>query len=209
MRIDWVPFSASALVAGATALSVGAVLTPQAESASDTLRVVQEEGGRWMAVAVLYFFASAAMTIGLPCIVTLFDRKGLRTGLAAVAVFTFGAIGIAGLSFLLAFIHALVDAGSITADSFDAAASETGFLVFLYGWIGAFYLGELLLAIALLRARSVPRWIPWLLIAHIATLPLGPLLPEWLSPLTSLMITVAFAGIGIAANTRHSRLTLA
>ena len=30
MRIDWVPFSASALVVGASALSVGALVLPQA-----------------------------------------------------------------------------------------------------------------------------------------------------------------------------------
>ena len=39
---------------------------PQAEEASDMLRLAQDEGGRWMAVSLLYFAASVALVIGLP-----------------------------------------------------------------------------------------------------------------------------------------------
>ena len=107
MRIDWVPFSASALVAGATALSVGALLMPSSEDSSDSLRIVQEQGGQWMAVAGLYFFASVALVVGLPSVLTLFDKRGSRTGLTALAVFTIGCVGIAGFAMLLAFFRAV------------------------------------------------------------------------------------------------------
>jgi hypothetical protein len=206
MRIDWVPFSASALVAGATALSIGAVLTPESNSTADTLRVVESNGGQWMAVAALYFFASVALTVGMPSVLTLFDKRGFRTGLTAVSIFTVGAVGIAGLAMLLAFLRALVVEDAIEPDMFEAVATETGFAIFLYAWIGAFYLGELLLGIALLRAGSTPRWIPGLLLAHVALFPLSSLLPERLASFTVLLITVAFAGVGIAANQRHARL---
>jgi hypothetical protein len=206
MRIDWVPFSASALVAGATALSVGAVLTPESDSAAGTLEIVREAGGQWMAVAVLYFFASVTLTAGMPAVLTLFDKKGFRTGLTAIGVFTIGAVGIAGLAMLLAFIYALVEAEAIVPEMFEAAATEPAFSAFLYGWIGAFYLGELLLGIALLRAASTPRWIPVLLLVHVALFPLSSVLPDEVSSLTVLLITVAFAGVGIAANQRHARL---
>lgn len=205
MRVDWVPFSASALVAGATALSVGAILMPDSDGSGDLVRVVQQEGGLWMAVAFLYFFASALLVVGMPSVLTLFDRRGMRTGIIAIAVFTIGCVGIAGLAMLLAFIRALVLEETLDTTNLDAAISETGFAVFLYGWLAAFYLGELLLAIALFRARTTPTWIPSLLLAHVLLLPVNNLLPDTLQALSALLITVSLAGVGISANNRHAR----
>lgn len=204
MRIDWVPFSASALVAGATALSVGALLMPASEDSGDSLRIVQEQGGQWMAVAGLYFFASVALTIGLPSVLTLFERRGSRTGLTALAVFSVGCVGIAGYAMLLAFFRALALTDSISAASLDTVTDDPGLAVFLYGWIGAFYLGELLLGIALLMAQTTPRWVPVLLLVHVALFPVSSLLPTSIQPLTALLITVALTGVGISANNRNT-----
>ena len=204
MRIDWVPFSASALVAGATALSVGALLMPSSDDSSDSLRIVQEQGGQWMAVAGLYFFASVALTIGLPSVLTLFDKRGSRTGLTALAVFTIGCVGIAGFAMLLAFFRALALNDSIDPASVDQVTDDPGLAIFLFGWIGAFYLGELLLGIALLMAKTTPTWIPVLLLVHVALFPVSNLLPASIQPLTALLITVALAGVGISANNRNS-----
>lgn len=206
MRIDWVPFSASSLVAGATMLSIGALMMPTAEDSADTLQLAQEEGGRWLAVSGLYFVAGVALTIGLPAILVLFDRRGARMGLTAVSVFTIGAVGTVGYAMILAFFRALVVADALDADALEQASSDPGFLVFLYGWILAFYLGELLLAIALFRARTAPLWIPALLVLHVALFPLTQVLPADVQPLTALLITVALSGVGISANTHHSRV---
>ena len=208
MRIDWLPFSASALVAGATALSVGAILMPQTDDSGELLRVVQENGGLWMAVAFLYFFASALLTIGMPSVVTLFDRRGMRTGLTAVGVFTLGCVGIAGFAMLLGFIRALVLRDAIAVEDLDPVVAEPGFAVLLYGWIVAFYLGELLLAIALLRAGSTPKWIPALFLAHVALAPLANYLPDTAASLTALLVTIALSGVGITANNRHADVGL-
>ena len=136
---------------------------------------------------------------------TLFERRGMRTGLTAIAVFTLGCVGIAGFAMLLAFIRALVLEDSIDTSGLDAVVAEPGFAVFLYGWIVFFYLGELLLAVALFRARSTPRWIPALLLVHVLLLPVNNLLPDTIQSLTALLITVALAGVGISANNLHSR----
>ena len=80
---------------------------PSSDNANDSLRIVQEQGGQWMAVAGLYFFASVALVVGLPSVLTLFDKRGSRTGLTALAVFTIGCVGIAGFAMLLAFFRAL------------------------------------------------------------------------------------------------------
>jgi len=207
MRIDWVPYSASALVAGATALSVGALLLPTGQETSETLAIAQEKNGQWLAVSLLFFLASVALTVGVPAILTLFDGRGSRLGLIAVSMFTVGAIGTAGYAMLLAFVRALVLEGEIGGHSLDDVTQDTGLAIFLFGWIAFFVLGELLLAIALLVARSTPRWIPLLLIAHVATVALGSFLPEDLESLSALLLTIALSGIGInAATQREARM---
>ena len=206
MRVDWVPFSASGLVAGATALSIGALLMPQADEASDMLRLADQEGGRWMAVSLLYFAASVALVIGLPVILTLFDRRGFRTGLTAVGVFTVGCVGIAGFAMLLIFFRSLVVTNAIEAGTIDQVSSETGLAAVLYGWIAAFYLGELLLAIALFRARTAPIWIPAVLLAHVLLFPVSSLLPAELQSMTTLLVTVGLCGVGITANQHAARV---
>lgn len=204
MRVDWVPLSASALIAGAVALSVSGVMLPEA-SGAETLQVVEENSGQWMAVAALYFLASVGLTAGMPAVLTLFQERGARTGLTAVSVFTVGAVGVAGLAMLLAFIRALVVESEIAPEVFEAVITETGFTIFLYSWVACFYLGEVLLAVALLRARFTPVWIPFVLLAHVATFPARAVLPEEVSNLAVLLLTVALSGLGIAANQQHVR----
>lgn len=209
MRYDWVPFSAAALVAGATALSVGALLVPTAEDTAATLSSVEQHDGRWLAVALLFFLASVMLTIGLPSILTLFDRRGARLGLTAVAVFTVGCVGTAGYAVLLAFVRALVVTHTVDGTGIEVAVTEGGLSVFLYGWIAAFYLGEFLLAIALFRSATTARWIPALLLFHVLLLPVSSLLPDTIQSATALLITVALSGVGISAAQRHLTTTAA
>lgn len=205
MRIDWVPFSASSLVAGASMLSVGSMMMPSADSTLETLQLAEQEGGRWLAVSGLYFVAAVALTVGLPAVLVLFERRGARLGLTAVSVFTVGCVGLAGYAMVLALMRALVVIDAIDPGSVEAAIQDPGFLVFLYGWIAAFYLGELLLALALVRARTAPMWIPSLLVLHVVTFPIFATVASDFRPLTALLITVALSGVGISANTRHAR----
>ncbi len=202
MRIDWVPYSAAALVLGATALSVGALLLPAGDEAATTLQMAGEEGGRWLAVAVLYFLAAVTLTLGMPSVLTLFRVRTTRFGLTAIGVFTIGCVGLSGFAMLLVFIRALAVNHAIEAGTLEQASSEIGLTVFLYGWIGAFYLGEVLLALALLRAGNAPRWIPGVLLLHVALLPVASFLPDRVQSMSVLLITVALCGVGITANQR-------
>src|SRR5215213_2133098 len=95
MRTDWVPLSASALVIGAMSLVLGVLLNPAdaGESAAGTLRVVNAAGGRWL---------------GLPSVLTLFDDRGRKLGLAGAALFLVGAIGTCGYALLMVFFRAMV-----------------------------------------------------------------------------------------------------
>lgn len=203
MRIDWLPFSAAALVAGATALAVGALMMPATESSAEALEVAQGKDHRWLAVAAMFFLASVALTVGLPSVLTLFDHRTAKLGLTAVAVFAVGCIGTAGYAMLLAFFNALAKAGMVTSAGLDEVASDVGLGAFMVSWIAAFYLGELLIAVALLRARTVPVWVPLLLVAHVLSFPIGEVVPAQVAALPVLLVTIGFAGIGINANSRH------
>lgn len=207
MKLDWVPYSASALVAGSIALAMGGLLMPTVADPADSLRIVQEQDGRWLAVAAMYFGAAIAMTVGLPTVLTLLGTRGAKLGLVGAGLLAVGFIGTAGYAMLLVLVRALALTGSIDAGGLDTLSQDIGLGSFLYTWVAAFYVGEALLAWALLLAGSTRRWVPALLLLHVLSLPASTLLPERLSSAAVLLVTVGFCGIGITAST-HVRPVL-
>jgi len=199
MRIDWVPYSAASLVLGASALAVGSLLLPSYAEAATTVQMTESQGGVWLAVAVLYFVAAVMLTLGMPSILTLFNVRGARLGLTAVGIFTASAAGTAGFAMLLMFVRALVMNDAIAEVTVMDVTQDTGLTGFLYVWIGTILVGELLLAFALLRARAAPRWIPVLVLLHVALLAIAPFLPDVIGSGSPLLITVALSGLGIRA----------
>lgn len=205
VRKDWLPVSAALLLTGVLALALGSVLLPQGDDAAESLRIVQRQGDQWMAAAVVFFLASICLTLGLPAVLSLLQRRGWTLGMVSGIVLEVGFIGTAGYAMLLAFFRTLVVTGTIKYRGIDEISSDLGLLVFVYAWIAGFYLGELLLGIALLRAGTVPRWVPVVLFAHVLTLPLGGLLPAWAAKATVLLLAVGFAGIAVQAGSQQAR----
>ncbi len=200
MKIDWVPYSASALVAGSIALAMGGLLMPTIGDPGDSLRIVLEQDGRWLAVSAMYFAAAVALTVGLPVVLTLLGTKGAKRGLVGTGLLAIGCIGTAGYAMLLVFFRALALTGSIEGGGLDTLTQDVGLGSFLYTWIAAFYVGEALVAWALLLAGSTPRWVPAMLLLHVLSLPLSGLLPPALSQALVLLVTIGLCGIGIAAS---------
>jgi hypothetical protein len=203
--MDWVPVSAALLLTGALALSLGAFLLPSSDSTAETLRIVEQQGGQWLAAAAVFFLSSICLTLGMPAILALFTGRGWTLGVISVIVLSFGFIGTAGFAMLMAFVRSLVVSDALRAGGLDAAGKETGLVVFLYVWIAGLYLGELLLGLALLRGGCTPRWIPAALILHVLTFPLGNVLPDALSKATILLLLVGFAGVAIQASSPETR----
>ena len=205
--MDWLPVSAALLLTGALALCAGVFLLPSSDDgdAAETLRIVQESGGQWMAAAVVLFLASICLTLGLPAIMTLIQRRGWRVGVVSGVALEVGFIGTAGFAMLMVFFRALVETDALRGQNFEDVASEAGLAVFLYVWIFGLYLGELLLAIALLRARTTPRWVPLALALHVVSSLVSEALPEFLGKATALLFLLAFAGIAIQATSPEAR----
>lgn len=201
MRSDWVPYSASALVIGAMSLVLGAVLNPLAgnQRAAETLRVAEQAGGRWLAMAVMYFLASVFLTLGLPALLSLFVKRGRGVGVIAVGVFSIGAIGLSGFAMLMVFMRTLVIKDLLKSTSLDRITDDLGLGIFLYGWVAGFYLGILLIAIALLVARKTPLWVPGLLLLVVVAMPFVQHLGRVGSALQVVALAVAFTGVATAA----------
>jgi hypothetical protein len=201
MRTDWIPLSASALVIGAMSLLFGSVLNPAevGGSSAETLRVATEESARWLAMAVMYTLASVTLTLGLPAVLVLLDRRGRRLGLVGVTVFAVGAIGTCGYAMLMVFFRAMVVAGAVRGSGLERITADKGLSVFLVVWVGAFYGGVLLLALSLFLARTTPRWVPVLLLVFVAMLPVVQHLGRVGSTLQVTAFAIAFTGLAMAS----------
>ena len=215
MHREWVPLSASSLVTGVMALVLGSLLGPNADvkNASAILQVVLRHDSRWMAMAVLFFIASVALTLGLPTILTLFDKpRGRGLGLAGTAVFLVGTIGTCGYSMLMTFFHALVQHHAVNAQQLDSVVAGGWLAVFLYLWVVGFLAGLVLIAIGLLRSHSTPLWVPLLMVAFVALTPLsGQLGGKVVQVLQLMALAVALTGVAVAATSgdgvREQQLT--
>lgn len=208
MRTDWVPYSASALVIGAMSMVLGAVLNPLSGSgrAAETLRVAGQEDGRWLGMAVMYFLASVFLTLGLPALLSLFVRRGRSLGLVAVGVFSIGAIGLSGFAMLMVFMRTLVIQDLLRSTSLDRITNDLGLSIFLYGWVAGFYLGILLIAVALFVARKTPVWVAALMLVFVVALPFAQYFGRVGSALQVLTLAVAFTGVATAAvSDEHKR----
>jgi hypothetical protein len=210
MRSDWMPFSAAALVIGVMAVLVAVMVNP-VPSGSDTtgtLMVVEQSQSQWLITAGMYFLGGVLMTLGLPALLSLFVSRARSLGMVGTAVMALGTIGLAGFAMMLVFLRALVVQDRLRPGSAEDLAQEPVLQAFLYVWVGAFYLGVLLLALGLLRARSAPPWIPVLMVLFALALPL----PEWLgrtgSAVQMLLLTVAFTGVAMTAVSDQHRARL-
>lgn len=205
MRSDWVQVSASALVIGAMSLVLGTLVNPvrAGQDAGATLRVVESSGGRWLAMAVMFFIASITLSLGLPAVLSLFEGRGRVTGLVAVSVFAVGTIGLSGYAMLMVFFRALVetDALKVSGAGLEQVTRDAGMSVFLYGWIACFYAGVVLLMLALFVARRTPTWVPVLFLVFLLLSPFASSLGRVGGAVQILAFAIALTGVAVSAAT--------
>jgi hypothetical protein len=203
MRQEWVGPSASALIIGVMALVFGFALNPlpQDRPVADSVRSVDELAGTWLASSAALGVASVGLTLGLPALLSLLDRRDRRLGVVAVAVFAVGTVGLCGYALVMIFLRALVLDDLMVVDGIDEVLQEPGVQTFLVAWLGCFMLGIVLLAVGLWRARSVPRWVPVLLAVFVLSQALPGIAGDTGTIVQFLVLAVAFTGAAISANT--------
>lgn len=168
--------------------------------------LVSEADGRWLAVAVLLFLASVSLLLGLPAVLRLFVPKVRLVGYAAITTMVVAATAIAGYATVLVFFRALVLSGALTGPELSETLADRGLGVFLSLLVLSFHLGEALVATTLLRAGTIHRWVPVVLLAHAATLPLAGLFPEGVRDASLLLMMVGMCAIAIESNALEARL---
>ena len=201
MRPDLIVLSASALVVGVLCLVLGAALNP-ADAGSGLTAAIQaasRQTEEWLAMAVLYFLASAALTCGMPAVLSLFQDRGRRLGTVGVGVLTVGVIGTCGYAVLIVFAQALAHYDAWRVDGLDAALQDPALGVLLWSCAAGFYVGALLVALALLVSRATSGWVPALLLVFVLLMPFGQLLGEVGQVVRLMALALAFTGIAIAA----------
>lgn len=219
MRSEWVPLSAGALVIGVMSLVLGQMLNPSGADSSPSAQmlVAAENPGRWLAMSILFFGAAGTMVLGMPAVMTLFqERRGRGVGLAGVALFSIGCVGIGGLSALMLMFRALaietLEAESAVASQeislVTASLQEPGLQIMLGVWVYGFLAGVLLIALGLFRGRRVGGWVPGLLTAFLVLQLLEPFVEHsTASRVISALGLVLLAGgfTGIATNAASPR----
>lgn len=210
MRTEWIPLSAAALVTGAMALVLGALLNPLTgdPTPAQTLEVAQQEDMRWLGMAIAYFAGAVALTLGMPTLLSLFIGRGRSLGVFAVCVFAIGIVGMAGFAMLMVFYKALLVHQALRTEAFKEVAADSGLTGFLYVWIGGFLLGILLIALALFRARRTPIWVPGLLLAFLVLTPFASRFGQTGAAIQLMAMAVAFTGVAMTASSPEHRAEL-
>lgn len=201
MDDHWLPYSAAALASGAVALVLGTLSLPMSSDDMALLQSAQVEGGRWIMAAAAFFFCAVGMGLGLPTFVFALPRRGRRFGYAGTTVLGVATLAMAAYGALLVFFQALAASGIIDESEMVLLGEDPGLRGFTIVFVGSFYLGEVLLAVGMLRARTVPRWVPVLFLAHVAMLPLTGRVPQ-LSAVGAIVVGVAFMGVAVHSNER-------
>jgi hypothetical protein len=129
----------------------------------------------------------------------LFDRRGRRLAIVGVALLVVGAVGTCGYATLMLFFRALVTEDALKSGTLVDAVADPGVRAFLFGWVGSFYGGILLVAVGLLLARTTGRWVPLTLIAFVALLPLAGHIGRVGNAIQVMALAVGFTGIAMAA----------
>lgn len=210
MRTEWIPLSAAALVTGVMALVLGALLNPVMGDATpaEAIQVADQQGARWLAMAIMYFLGSVALTLGMPTLLSLLTGRGRVAGLLGVALFAIGIVGMAGYAMLMVFYKALLVHGAINPDGVERVSSDVGLLSFLWVWVAGFLLGLLLIALALFQARKTGMWVPVLIVVFVVLTPFASLLDRAGTSLQMLTLAAAFTGIATSATSPEHRADL-
>jgi hypothetical protein len=194
-------WSASCLVIGTLALMLAASLNPDptGANAAAVLQVAMMPGERWLAMAAAMLIGSVGLLAGLPTLLVPFADRARGLAVVAVTALTAGVLGSSGYAALLIFVRALAVEEALRPGRLPRVLDDPGVALVLYAWVGSFYLGVLLIAIALLRAKSAAAWVPIVLLVVVGWLPFVSMVGHVGQVLQVLLLAVAFTEVAISA----------
>ncbi len=180
-------------------LVLGALSMPPTTEVGQVIDVVTHQDGAWLMASASFFLASVGLTMGLPAVLWLFPRRHQTVGLVGLWIWAVGTIGTAGVAAILILFRAVVHTVEMTPAQVEALSDDPLLRLGLGAVFGAFYLGELVVALVLLRGRAAPVWVPGLLLLHIAIAPVNHLLPVQLQGVQTIVLGVGLMGVAVRA----------
>lgn len=200
MRDAWLPWSAASLASGAVLLVMAALALPPSPDLTQLLTSVVESDAKWLMAAAGFFLASVGLVMGLPTIIWVLPPRYHRAGMTGLWIWSLGMIGLTGLAALLVLLRALENTITLTPAQVEELGQDVALTVPVLGFLGAFYIGELIVAVVLLRGGGVGRWIPVLMLLHVAMLPINPVVPYQLQAVQVIVLGIALMGVAVKAS---------
>jgi hypothetical protein len=193
--------SAAALVVGSLLLVLAFAVNPLSQDVDPEVAIVsaRRSDGRWLGMAAIMFIASVCLTFGIPSVLTLLTGRGHGVGIVGAGLFAIGTIGLSGYAMTLVVVRAMVLDELVTPKTVAGLMGNDAVAVFLAVWIAAFLLGLMLLSIALFVARTVPVWVPALIMGSLASQLVLGALGDLGTVLQFLALTVALTGVAMSA----------
>ncbi|MGN0063468.1 MAG: hypothetical protein ACI379_04445 [Nocardioides sp.] len=187
-------------MSGAVLMVLGALTLPLGGSMHDVLASTADEPGRWNLGAGAMLLASLGLSLGVPTVLSLTSSSTRRLGLLGAWVWSIGTIGLAGVAALGLGFQAVGTRLDLSTEEATHLVTDPGLLLLVQGVGLAFHGGELMVAVALLRARRVPLWAPTLMIVHAVTTPLMLTFPHEWRGMHTVLLGGALMGLAMAAS---------
>ena len=171
--------------------------SPTGGHAARVLEASISANNRCVAMAAALVLGSVALLMGLPALLAACADGARALGRLAVAVYSIGILGSIGYASLLLFLSARMGPGSAGSAMPPRLVGDTRLDVALVVWVAAFYVGLLLVAIALFRGRRIAVWVPVLLVVVVLSLPFVSMAGHVGQVLQVLLFTIAMTRIAI------------
>lgn len=186
---------------GSLLLVLAFAVNPLSQDVDPTaaLRSAERSNGRWLGMAAIMFIASVCLTFGVPSVLTLLTGRGHGVGVVGAGLFAIGTIGLFSYAMVLVVVRALVLRDLLTPKDVASLMNDDAVAVFLGSWITAFLLGLVLLSAALFMARTVPMWVPVLVLVSLASQLVLGALGDFGTVLQFLALAVALTGVSMSA----------
>ena len=188
-------------VAAALSIAWTATMPPFPDGYAERLAAIADAGSTGTASAVLFVISQLFMLVAFLGIGRMALRRAPRLATVGSALGVIGCLGHAvwgGASLLTLQMAADVENRAVHARVLEAFESSPLMLFAAAGLLGT-VLGFLLLGIALLRSRVVPRWVPTLLLAFLVLEFVGTSLSEWAGHGAGVCLGVAFGALAVGA----------
>ena len=178
---------------------LGSLAMPPTSEVGQVIDAIDQQDAAWLMASASFFLASVALTMGLPAVLTLVPGRRHLAGMVGLWIWAIGTIGTSALAAFLVLFRATVRVVEISPTDVEQLGRDPVLRWSLLFVIGAFYLGELLVALVLLRSHSVPSWVPLVLLAHIAIAVLAPPLHVDLHGLQAVVLGIGLMGLSVRA----------